>query len=59
MGIRGLLPELPCRSGTGFGQLEELRDGNNKGEIDSGTLIYVCALMHREAYDAGDYLPAL
>jgi hypothetical protein len=39
--------------------LEELRDGNNKGEIDSGTLIYVCALMHREAYDAGDYLPAV
>ena len=59
MGIQGLLAELPCWSETGFERLEELKDGNEKGEIDTGILIYVCALMHREAYNAGDCIPAV
>ena len=27
-------------------------------DIDTGTLIYVCALRHKDVYNAGDYLPA-
>lgn len=32
--------------------------GSKRGKF-TGTLIYVCALMHREAYEGGDYVPAV
>ena len=63
MGIEGLLPELPggamSSQQTGFSKLTMLQCGSKKVDIDSGTLIFVCALMHKEEYKAGNYLPAV
>ena len=44
---------------TGFSKLTMLQCGSKKVDIDSGTLIFVCALMHKEEYKAGNYLPAV
>jgi hypothetical protein len=40
---------------VGFSTLDILR--SRPADIGTGTLIFVCALRHKEAYDAGDYVP--
>ena len=69
MGIQGLLPMLPggamSDSYMGFSRLRSLISPEShaisddsrkiKADIDTGTLLYVCALKHRIAYNAGDY----
>lgn len=63
MGVKGLLKELPggdvgqCQR-TGFANLAALHNRFRPADIDTGTLIFVCALRHKEAYNAGDYVPA-
>ena len=62
MGITDLLKELPggnAKTSTryGFANLAILR--NFPASIDTGTLLFVWALRHKEAYNAGRYLPAL
>ena len=61
MGITGLLKELPggdmkTSAYVGFDTLDVLR--GVPVDIDTGTLIYACALRHKDAFNAGDYLPA-
>ena len=61
MGINGLLKELPggdtkTSTRVGFDKLALLR--GRPVDIDTGTLIYTCALRHKDAFNAGDYLPA-
>ena len=61
MGVNGLLQELPggdikTSARVGFEKLGLLR--GRPVDTDTGTLIYVCALRHKDAYNAGDYLPA-
>ena len=63
MGISGLLKELPGgdmkAQRSGFGTLDALRgDQRHPVDIDAGTLIFVCAIRHKEAYNSGDYTPA-
>ena len=61
MGVKGLPKELPgwdmeaCTQ-VGFSNLEIRR--SCLVDIDTGTLVFVCALRHKEAYNAGDYVPA-
>ena len=44
---------------SGFGTLDTLRgDQRHPVDIDAGTLIFVCAIRHKEAYNSGDYTPA-
>ena len=62
MDIADLLKELPggnVKTSTryGFANLEILR--SFPASIDTGTLLFVWALRHKEAYNAGRYLPAL
>ena len=63
MGVKGLLKELPggdvgqCQR-TGFANLAALHNRFRPADIDTGTLIFVCALRHKEAFNAGDYVPA-
>ena len=64
MGIKNLLKELPggdARTDTirGFTNLHLLKDGKNKVDLDTGTLIFVCALRHRQTYDQGIYSHAV
>ena len=62
MGVKGLLKELPggdvgqCQR-TGFANLAALHNRFRPADIDTGTLIFVCALRHEEAHDEGDYPP--
>ena len=44
---------------TGFAGLEDLRNKKNGASIDTGTLIFVCALNHKSSCIAGDYRPAV
>ena len=44
---------------VGFATLSALRgEARRHADIDTGTLIFVCALGHKEAYGNGDYVPA-
>ena len=61
MGITGILKELPggdmkTSAYVGFDTLDLLR--GVPVDIDTGTLLYACALRHKDAFNAGDYLPA-
>ena len=61
MGINGLLQELPggdnkTSACVGFEKFDFLR--GRPVDIDTVTLIYVCALRHKDEYNAGNYLPA-
>ena len=61
MGINGLLQELPCGDSktstcVRFKKIDLLR--GRLVDIDTGTLIYVCVLRHKDVYNAGNYLPA-
>ena len=63
MGVKGLLPELPGGSmkdngHCGFSGLDILRNKTRPADIDTGTLVFVCALRHKEAFNNGDYTPA-
>ena len=63
MGVKGLLKELPGgnmeEQRVGFARLAALRgEARRHADVDAGTLIFVCALLHKEAYDKGDYVPA-
>ena len=63
MGVKGLLKELPGgnmkEQRVGFATLSALcSEARRCADIDAGTLIFVCALRHKEAYDKGDYVPA-
>ena len=62
MGVAGLLGELPGGSMEetqhGFSQLAILLDGIRRVDLDTGTLCYVCALRHKEAFNAGNYTPS-
>ena len=62
MGITDLLKELPGGNATtstrfGFANLTILR--SFPASIDTGTLLFVCALRHKEAYDEGSYPPTV
>ena len=64
MGINGLLPELPGGStqstNTGFDSLNPLlHDEKNLASVDMGTLMPICALIHRSTHNDGNYVPAL
>ena len=59
MGVKGLLYQLPCTPAIGFYALVELSNRDNPVDIDTGTLIFVCALVHIEAYRVGNYEPSL
>ncbi|KAL7541138.1 hypothetical protein ACHAWF_006863, partial [Thalassiosira exigua] len=62
MGIRDLFCRLPGGKMTdqqrGFSKLRILRDKNRPVDIDTGTLVFTCALRHKTAYNAGNYEPA-
>ena len=53
MGINKLLPQLYGGrmedQQTGFAGLEDLRNKKNGASIDTGTLIFVCALNHKSS----------
>ena len=62
MGVKGLLKELPSgnmkKKRVGFATLAALRDeARRHAVIDAGTLIFVCALRHKETHGNGDYVP--
>ena len=60
MRIHGLLGQLPCEPVSGLRNLKELAGGKKTpADIDTGTLIFVCALTHKEAYNARQYKPSL
>ncbi|EJK67549.1 hypothetical protein THAOC_11399, partial [Thalassiosira oceanica] len=63
MGINKLLPQLYGGRMedqlTGFAGLEDLKNKKNGASIDTGTLIFVCALVHKSSCLAGDYRPAV
>ena len=42
----------------GFSTIDFLADGKVQADLDAGTLVFVCALRHRQEYEAGVYLPA-
>jgi len=63
MGIKGLLKELPG------GRMQEQRVGFDTlaaslgvarvdARIDAGSVLFICALRHKEPFDNGDYGPA-
>ena len=61
MGIKDLLKELPggnAKTSTryGFADLAILR--GFPASADTGTLLFVCAFRHKDAFVAGDYIPA-
>ena len=56
VGIYGLLGQLSSKSIIGFGDAGLLVGGKNMADIDTGTLLYVCALIHTEAFVAGEYV---
>ena len=61
MGITDLLKELPdgdAKTSTryGFANLAILR--SFPASIDAGTLLFVCALRHKDVLAAGDYASA-
>ena len=62
MGVNDLLGQLPGgrmdETQHGFSRLTILRDKNRRTNFDSDTLVYVCALRHKEAFNAGNYLPS-
>ena len=63
MGVKGLLRELPGGDmkdqRVGFHTLDVLRgEARHPVDIDTGTLIFVCALRHKVAYNSGNYVPA-
>ena len=56
MGVKGLPKELPggnvnACTRVGFLNLETLR--SRLVDIDTGTLVFVCALRHTEAFNTG------
>ena len=58
MGVKGLLRELPggdvkACTRVGFSTLDILR--SRPADIDTGTLIFVCALRHKEVFNEGGY----
>ena len=61
MGITDLLKELPGGNAKtctryGFADITILR--SFPASVDTGTLLFVCAFRHKDAFDAGDYIPA-
>jgi len=45
---------------VGFAELNKwLHKSKTPIDIDTGTLLFVCAYRHRHAYNAGDYLPSV
>ena len=50
---------MPCTAISGFDHLEQLKDGANIADIDTGTLIYTCALINKETYMTGNYTAAV
>ena len=61
MGITDLLKELPGGNAKtftryGFANLAILR--SFPASIDTGTLVFICVLRHKEAYSAWDYIHA-
>ena len=63
MGIPGLLKELPggtmADSCFSFSKLIELQDTKDPIDIDSSTLVFLCALKYKDTYKAGNYIPAV
>ena len=64
MGIDGLLKELHggrmTEQSVGFAELNKwLHKSKTPIDVDTGTLLFVCAYRHRHAYNAGDYLPSV
>ena len=63
MGINKLLPEFPggpmTSAKAGFDLLNPLLQGDETTDVDMGTLVYVCALKHKNTYNGGNYTPAL
>lgn len=63
MGIPGLFQE--CLGGTtanqvtDFGKLHQLKDKNSLVDINTGTLIFSCGLIHKIEFEAGNNTPAL
>ena len=41
----------------GFSRLDILCNKSCPADLDTGTLIFVCALRHKESYNNGDYMP--
>ena len=62
MGVDDLLGPLPGgkmeETQYGFSRLMILRNGSRRVEIDTGTLVFICALRHKEAFNASNYLPS-
>lgn len=58
MGVKGLLKELPggdveqCKQ-TGFTNIAALNNRFRPADIDTGTLIFVCALQHKGGTTGG------
>ena len=59
MGINKLLPEFPggpmTSAKAGFDLLNPLLQGDETTDVDMGTLVYVCALKHKNTYNGGNY----
>ena len=63
MGVKGLLRELPGGDmkdqRVGFHTLDVLRgEACHPVDIDTGTLVFVCALRHKVEYNSKNYVPA-
>ena len=63
MGVKGLLKELPCGDMEdqrfGFLTLHVLHGPTRKpADIDTGTLVFVYTLRHKEVYNKGYCVPA-
>ena len=63
MGVKGLPEEVPggddigqCQR-TGFAKLAALHNRFRLADIDTGTLIFSCALRHQEAFNAENFVP--
>ena len=63
MRISGLLKELPgdtmADSRFSFSKLTGLQDTKDLIDIDSSTLVFLCAPKYKDAYNAGNYIPAV
>eukprot|EP00978_Attheya_sp_CCMP212_P014373 scaffold36531_cov52-Attheya_sp.AAC.1 len=61
MGIKNLLKNLPGGDIKlkVFGSIRSLKDKAVPVDFDTGSLVYVCALRHPIAFEAGDYVPAV
>ena len=60
-GITGLLKELPggnATTSTRFGSANLAILRTFPASIDTGTLLFVCAFRHKDAFNAGDYIPS-